>query len=493
MSEIGDKESQKKILHYGIYFFAGIVILILGLLLCRLNRVFGLIIAGIGLLLVMVAASIMNHYNQKQEKLELKAELKQRKLALNREKRESRKFDVKRYPIKKGDKAQYEELEVATKKFLENYVAPEGFYEFLDKFNNCENSKSFILYKFEPVSMLGANYFHLNTVSSSSEINNYNYDFITKKDDYHRMFRNVLFFADDATGHNHFFLDYSNGLENPKVKFLQDETDNVLLVATTFKEMLDNLVDENYVKDVQSIEMKGADFSNWIAKGVKSLRAAKSYVVNIYEDSDYYTCDLVSTNSRNFEEDIDEEDTYCRENPFVISKKMPIFDNNDILTHFKNLLDYAISFNASFNKFYLNHNILYGFVDGDLISYNQFTTISNLNESQIYELKTSNISKENISKDELICYFDEKFKQKKFFAIQNKWIGNYNGKFLVFEIQDSIYNKDVFYFNIGICDDLKIAKGDHKNWKIHQRLLFDENSKKTFLNTMQWFNSHKDK
>ena len=40
------------------------------------------------------------------------------------------------------------------------------------------------------------------------------------------------FFADDETGHNHFFLDYSNGLENPKVKFLQEETDNVLLVAT---------------------------------------------------------------------------------------------------------------------------------------------------------------------------------------------------------------------------------------------------------------------
>ena len=108
---------------------------------------------------------------------------------------------------------------------------------------------------------------------------------------------------------------------------------------------------------------------------------------------------------------------------------LQIFDNNDILTHFKNLLDYAISFNASFNKFYLNHNILYGFVDGDLISYNEFTNISNLNESQIYELKTSNISQENISKDELVCYFDEKFKQKKFFAIQNKWIWNYNGKF----------------------------------------------------------------
>lgn len=490
MSTIGDKESNKKIKHYALYFFAGLIVLILGLVLCLVNRIFGFIVVGIGFLIIAVSSSIMNYYSEKQDKLDQQAELKQNMYHISAEKRETKKFDVKRYPIKLGDKAAWEELVSVTQKFLDNFVAPEGFYEFLDKFDYANTQKRFVMDKFNPVSMLGANYFELFDLVKSENIKDYNLDFITRRDDYHTMFRNVLFFGDDSSGHCHFFLDYSKGLEYPSVKFLDDESDTVQLVAVSFDEMQKNLVDEDYINQIESIEMNSTEFAEWFKKGVRSLKSAKNYIVNIYEDEDSYTCDLVSSDSRNFEDDIDEKDVYSRGEPYLISKKNPLFDYDSILMHMKNLIKYVVVFEASLEKFCSNHNILYGFVDGDLFAFNKFTAIKNIQDSQVYEFKTDNTKYENISKRELIEYFDKKFKENGFNAFENKWIKDVNGKFYVFEIQDSIYDKNVFYFNIGLSEDLKNAKGDHKDWKTRQRLLFGKNSEETFESIMQWFKSN---
>lgn len=490
MKTIGNRQADKKYKILAIILFSGVAVMFLGLLCLKVSKILGYVVFGVAGLMIFIPAIMIDLLKRKQEKFDRTAEMKMLYNKKFAEKVELKKYDVKRYPIDKSNIQKVEELKTFTKNFLNNVIFPENFENFLKEYQSGEKEKRFVLDKFLPATMYGPNYYEVFSVVSPEKIKDYNFEFITQKDDYHTMFRNVLFFADDRSGKCHFFLDYSQNAQTPAVKYLNDELDQVSLVASNFQEFAKSLVDEKYIEDFGSIEKKANDFSQWFISGLKKLKPAKNYIVNIYEDTYAYTCELISTNSRDFEGDIDELDVYSREKPFIISNNKQFFDFEQILKHFRNLLRYTRSTNDYFAKFIKSHNVLYGFVDGDLIAFNKFTAIKVINECQIYEFETDKTKFVNITMDELKQYFKQNFKQLGFVDDGNKWLKEVNDKVLVFEIQKSAFSKDYSYFNIGYASSISQAKSEHKKWDYYQRWLYHSNAESTFESIMQWFSDN---
>jgi len=150
--------------------------------------------------------------------------------------------DVIRKPVDFDDEAGKSELEAYTANFLKNVVYPDGFEEFL---KDGETTVFIHYYK----DGYDVDYFEMDGKYDADEIKSINLDFIVYADDYHTQFRNVLFFADDLSGHCHFLLDYGDGGE-PKVKYLDDEYDEVTLLADSFKEFLEDTVTPKKAKEL---------------------------------------------------------------------------------------------------------------------------------------------------------------------------------------------------------------------------------------------------
>lgn len=160
--------------------------------------------------------------------------------------------DVIRKPIEPDDEKGFAELEVHTKSFLKNVVYPEGFIDFLTGFNSEEVEKGGIV---NSVFMLNGkesafgSYCALYDVYKPEELKKVNEELLLYTSDYHTQFRDVLFFADDESGHCHFLLDYGKDGE-PKVKYLDEEADVVILLADTFKQFVERLISESAIENI---------------------------------------------------------------------------------------------------------------------------------------------------------------------------------------------------------------------------------------------------
>lgn len=154
--------------------------------------------------------------------------------------------DVIRIPIEYDDEDGANELEKHTEKFLKNLVYPEGFEDFLKGFANGKTDKRFLINDRKEYDD-DLYYYEIAYIYPLDEIKQLNLDFFVFCDDYHTQFRDVLAFADDESGHCQFILDYGKGGE-PKVKYLNDESDIVILLANTFKEFVSKLVAEDAIK-----------------------------------------------------------------------------------------------------------------------------------------------------------------------------------------------------------------------------------------------------
>ena len=159
--------------------------------------------------------------------------------------------DVTRIPVEYDDGAGQAELEKQTEYFLENLKYPAGFEEFVRKFNRLSTDewsaerKYFIRPKKQWSKPFGNYWNELYDVYDFDGLKEVNFDLIVRTDDYFTQFRNVLFFADDDGGHCHFLLDYGKNKSEPSVKYLDDELDRVELLANSFAEFVNKLVDEN--------------------------------------------------------------------------------------------------------------------------------------------------------------------------------------------------------------------------------------------------------
>ncbi|MDE6373287.1 MAG: SMI1/KNR4 family protein, partial [Clostridia bacterium] len=172
--------------------------------------------------------------------------------------------DVTRGPIIADDDGKgYDDFEERTKKFFANIVYPQGFLEFLKKYGksrdmegggtdddeNFENKEPVLLTRYIE---RGGEYFVMDDVYPQDELIEIN-DYILTSAEYYSQFNNVLFFADDESGHCHFLLDYGKGGE-PKVKYLDDETDVVRTLAENFAEFTDKLKECTYDEYCEKLE-----------------------------------------------------------------------------------------------------------------------------------------------------------------------------------------------------------------------------------------------
>ncbi|MDE7182319.1 MAG: SMI1/KNR4 family protein [Clostridia bacterium] len=161
---------------------------------------------------------------------------------------QSKEEDAIRIPLEYDDEEGQDELEKHTEKFLETLAYPAGFEEFLTEFQAGETDKRFFInerreYDADP------EYYEIGDIYPLEEIKQLNMDFLVFCDDYHTQFRDILMFADDKSGHCHFFLDYGRGGE-PKVKYLDDEFDLIVQLANSFEEFVNNLVAEEAAKKI---------------------------------------------------------------------------------------------------------------------------------------------------------------------------------------------------------------------------------------------------
>ena len=146
--------------------------------------------------------------------------------------------DVTRKEIAYNDEKGFRELEEYTLKFFENIIYPQGFIEFLKQDTATEGEA-----ELKRTVKRNGNDYTLADIYPPQDLIEINKHLLLYSDDYHTQFRDILFFADDESGHCHFLLDYGKGSE-PKVKYLDDELDTVILLAESFQQFTEKLVDE---------------------------------------------------------------------------------------------------------------------------------------------------------------------------------------------------------------------------------------------------------
>ena len=146
--------------------------------------------------------------------------------------------DVNRKEIAYDDKKGFQELEEYTLKFFENIIYPQGFIDFLKRYTSESDGEA---EQKRSVKRKGNDY-EMADIYPPQDLIKINKDLLLYNDDYHTQFRDILFFADDESGHCHFLLDYGKGGE-PKVKYLDDELDTVITLADSFQQFTEELDD----------------------------------------------------------------------------------------------------------------------------------------------------------------------------------------------------------------------------------------------------------
>jgi len=148
--------------------------------------------------------------------------------------------------------AKIKELEKYTKTFLNNLKYPAGFEEFLKRYNPTDPGD---FWKMKRCAVMDDTVHEMAEVFKPTEIKELNLELLVTSDDYMTQFRNILLFANDPSGHCYFFLDYGKNSESPMVKILDNELDEIILLANNFDEFLSKLTyDEDHYFDQMAID-----------------------------------------------------------------------------------------------------------------------------------------------------------------------------------------------------------------------------------------------
>lgn len=150
--------------------------------------------------------------------------------------------DVIRIPVEDDDEEGVRQFEEHVEKFLENIVYPQGFIGFLEKYTEKGREETLEKAEPEPVTRYAeksGEYYELAEIYTPDELIETNKE-ISCCAEYYMQFRDILFFADDESGHCHFLLDYGKGGE-PTVKYLDDELDVVRKLADNFSEFAEKV------------------------------------------------------------------------------------------------------------------------------------------------------------------------------------------------------------------------------------------------------------
>lgn len=108
----------------------------------------------------------------------------------------------------------------------------------------------------------------------------------------------------------------------------------------------------------------------------------------------------------------------------------------------------------------------------------------------IVEIETNKKHCEELTKEMLLEYFKEKFKQSGFKKSRQTWYKDDGKLIYMFNVQNSQYGRDLFYFNIGLiysCNGLSLSTSD---WDCWTRFRYGRNKKDTFSKILKWFKKY---
>lgn len=97
---------------------------------------------------------------------------------------------------------------------------------------------------------------------------------------------------------------------------------------------------------------------------------------------------------------------------------------------------------------------------------------------------------EYATKEMLLEYFKEQFKLNGFKKSKQTWYKDDGQIIYMFNVQNSQYGNDSFYFNIGLIfsdNGLKLSK---QYWNCWARMSYGKNMKNTFKKIMKWFKKY---
>lgn len=108
----------------------------------------------------------------------------------------------------------------------------------------------------------------------------------------------------------------------------------------------------------------------------------------------------------------------------------------------------------------------------------------------IEEVESTNKKDEYMTKEMMLEYFKEKFKEEGFKKVKQTWYKDDGTIIYMFNVQNSQFGRDLFYFNIGLTlteNGLKIPTYD---WDCSARFIYRKTIAETFNEILKWFENY---
>ena len=117
-------------------------------------------------------------------------------------------------------------------------------------------------------------------------------------------------------------------------------------------------------------------------------------------------------------------------------------------------------------------------------------TIKNFSGTQIDVVESTDPKDEYATKEIMLEYFKERFKENGFKKVRQTWYKDDGTLIYMFNVQNSQFSKESFFFNIGLIFSEKGLKLSDYYWDCSARMLYGKNMADTFDNIMNFFEKH---
>ena len=117
-------------------------------------------------------------------------------------------------------------------------------------------------------------------------------------------------------------------------------------------------------------------------------------------------------------------------------------------------------------------------------------TLMNFGGTRIDEVESADPNAEYVTKEMLLAYLKEKFKENGFKKVRQTWYKDDGTLIYIFNVQNSQFGKECFFFNIGLIfseHGLQFYSGD---WDCYARMLYGKNMADTFDRIMNFFGKY---
>lgn len=117
-------------------------------------------------------------------------------------------------------------------------------------------------------------------------------------------------------------------------------------------------------------------------------------------------------------------------------------------------------------------------------------TIANNQGDGISVVETNKKNCEFATKEILLGYLKDQFKTYGFKKTKQTWYKDDGKLIYVFNVQNSQYGNDTFYFNIGLIFSTNGFKRSIQEWNCWTRFPYGKTMRNTFENILKWFEKY---